>query len=227
MPARRRLIRTGEPAQQTLAVQTRNVAGLVTKRRTNTTGAMPFVESNWTYDTLGRVTSQVVQKGPGATQVVRQDLSYFGNDDPKTLTHYLGTTPKQFQFGYDLRHQLTSATAAAGYFTANYSYGLGGRFTRATEAQTIAPLPAGTEVKPRDVNYVYGGTDPEQVTALTNVGNGQTYASYTYDAAGNQIASFTHRRVSQRPSEVFMARQSRSRLAKRRHSSFSGSERVC
>ena len=148
---------------------------------------MTFVESNWTYDKLGRVTNQVVQKGPGPAQVVRQDLAYFGNDDPKTLTHNLGTVPKQFQYGYDLRHQLTSATAAAGYFTANYSYGLGGRFTRATEAQTITPLPAGTEVKPRDVNYVYGGTDPEQVTALTNVSNGQTYASYTYDAAGNQL----------------------------------------
>ncbi len=186
LPRQMRLIRTGEPQYD--AVQTRNVAGLVTKRRTDTnTGAMPFVESNWTYDQLGRVTSQVVQKGPGPTQVVRQDLSYFGNDDPKTLTHYLGATPKQFQFGYDLRHQLTSATAGAGYFTANYSYGLGGRFTRATEAQTIAPLPAGTEVKPRDVNYIYSGTDPEQVTALTNVGNGQTYASYTYDAAGNQL----------------------------------------
>jgi hypothetical protein len=84
LPARMRLIRTGEP-HQTLAVQTRNVAGLVTKRRTDTTGAMPFVESNWTYDALGRVASQVVQKGPGPTQIVRQDLTYFGNDDPKTL----------------------------------------------------------------------------------------------------------------------------------------------
>lgn len=186
LPSQIILSRTGMPNER-LAIQTRNVAGLVTKRRTNTTGAMNFVESNWTYDQLGRIASQVVQKGPGPTQVVRQDLTYFGNDDPKTLTHYLGTTPRQFQFGYDSRHQVTSATAAAGYFTANYSYGLGGRFTRATEAQTIAPLPAGTEVKQRDVNYVYGGADPEQVTALTNVGNGQTYASYTYDDAGNQI----------------------------------------
>ncbi|MGJ0492828.1 toxin TcdB middle/N-terminal domain-containing protein [Methylobacter sp.] len=176
------------PLVQDIAVQTRNVAGLVTKRRTNTTDAMPFVESNWTYDKLGRITSQTVQKGPGPTQVVRQDLNYFGNDDPKTLTHSLGTMPQQFQYGYDFRHQLTSVTTAtAGYFNAHYTYGPGGRFERVAEAQPLNPLPAGTEVKPRDVSYVYGGTDPEQVTALTNVSDGQTYARYTYDAAGNQI----------------------------------------
>jgi RHS repeat-associated protein len=223
LPAQMRLFRTGEP-HQTLAVQTRNVAGLVTKRRTNTTGAMPFVESNWTYDKLGRVASQVVQKGPGPTQVVRQDLTYFGNDNPKTLTHYLGTTPKQFQYGYDLRHQLTSvASTTAGYFTANYSYGVDGRFTRATEAQTIAPLPAGTEVKPRDVHYVYGGTDPEQATALTNVSNGQTYASYTYDAAGNQITR-TYPATNESWDYVYDGQDQLRRATRKRNGVVQGSE---
>jgi hypothetical protein len=56
MPSQLNLLRTGQP-QQAIAGQTRNVAGLVTKRRTDqavATGAMPFIERNWTYDKLGR-----------------------------------------------------------------------------------------------------------------------------------------------------------------------------
>src|SRR3954469_24962808 len=88
-----------------------------------------------------------------------------------------------------LNHALTSVAATPlDYFDSSYSYGAGGRFERATEAQTVNPLPVGSEVKSRDVRYVYGGADPEQVTALTNVVDAQTYANYSYDAAGNQIA---------------------------------------
>lgn len=177
---------------QTVALQTRNVAGLVTNRRTTITGAptspMTFVESNWTYDKLGRVSSQIVQKGPGPTLVAEQALTYFGNDDPKTLDQYLGASHKQFSYGYDYRHQLTSAveTTTSGYFSGTYAYGSAGRFTRATET---SPSPAaGSEVKPRDVNYEYAGTDPEQVTGLINAASGTAFASYTYDASGNQTA---------------------------------------
>jgi RHS repeat-associated protein len=173
-----------------IATLTRNVAGLVTKRRADTvTGSMDFIESNWTYDKLGRVSSQVVQKGPGApTQVVRQDLTYFDNDDPKTLTHTLGTDAKQFAFGYDLRHQLTSAneTTTAGYFTSSYLYGTAGRLARATLQQDSPP--PGSELRPRDVNYVYGDADPERVTALLDAGSNAPFSSYTYDAAGNRTS---------------------------------------
>lgn len=185
LPSQMVLKRSGE-ADQTLAVQTRNVAGLVTKRRTNTSGAMTFVESNWTYDKLGRVLSQAVQKSSAPTQIVRQNLSYTGHDNPKTLTHYLGADAKTFNFTFDKRHQLkTASSTTAGYFDATYDYGPGGRFIRATQAQTINPFPSGTEVKPRDVNYVYGDADPERLTALTNVSDGSTYAGYSYDAVGN------------------------------------------
>lgn len=186
LPQRIVLTRTGE-ANQSIAQQTRNVAALVTKRRTDVSTAMGYVESNWAYDVLGRVANQVVQKGPGTTQVVRQGLAYSGNDDPKTLDHYLGVTQRHLQYGYDLRHQLTSATETTtpGYFSATYNYGLAGRFTHALEAQT-SPAPPRSDVKPRDVNYQYAGTDPEEVTALTNVSNGQPFATYTYDATGNQ-----------------------------------------
>lgn len=186
LPQSMRVYRTGE-LTQTLAEQTRNVAGLVTKRRTNTTGAMTFVESNWTYDKMGRVVDQMVQKGPGSTQVARQSFSYLGNDAPKTLAHYLGVSSNLFNFGYDHRNQLTSVSSATpGYYDANYEYSESGRFKRASEAQTIHPLPPGTKVHARDVDYVYGDVDPERVTAIVNRSDATTYAGYSYDPAGNQ-----------------------------------------
>lgn len=104
----------------------------------------------------------------------------------KTLTHALVTNAKVLNFSYDSRHNLTSVgSTTAGYFDANYEYGPSGRFTHASEAQTISPLPSGSEVKPRDVNYIYGDADPERLTALTNVSDGTTYAGYTYDEGGN------------------------------------------
>lgn len=176
------------PISQAVAIQTRNVAGLVTQRRTNTTGAMTFVESNWTYDMLGRVTDQIVQQGPGPTQVARQTLTYFGNDDPKRLQQYLGATSRAFTYGYDLRHQLKGVTTnTSSYFGATYQYGLGGKLTRVNETRTISPTPAGSNLAVRNVKYVYGDADPDRVTALTNVSGGARYATYTYDAAGNQI----------------------------------------
>ena len=170
-------------------VQTRNVAGLITKRRTDVAGGpMTFVESNWTYDKLGRVVNQTVQKS-GPTQVARQALTYFGNDDVKTLQHFLGAASRTFTYAYDLRHQITGVTTnTASYFGATYQYGTAGRLTRATHTRTISPTPAGADPRlVRNVNYVYAGTDPEQVTALTNVSNGSNYATYTYDDAGNQL----------------------------------------
>jgi len=183
-----RLLRTGVPSL-TIGTQTRNVAGLVTKRHTTLTGEpISYVESNWTYDKLGRVGSQVVQTSAG--HVAEQDLAYFGNDDPKTLDHYLGSNHKQFSYGYDWRHQLTTATenTTTGYFSATYTFGTAGRFSHATETSS---LPTGSDVKPRDVSYTYAGTDPEEVTALVNTSgsnNGLPFASYAYDAAGNQIS---------------------------------------
>jgi RHS repeat-associated protein len=149
---------------------------------------MTFIESNWTYDKLGRVASQIVQQGPGPTQVARQDLAYFGNDDPSTLDDWLGATNhKQFHYTFDLRHQLlgVSESAQGGVFGATYTFGNAGRFRTALE--TAASLP-NSDVKPRSVSYVYGdANDRERVTALTNTIDGTTYASYSCDEAGNQI----------------------------------------
>jgi len=167
-------------------INTRNVAGLVT-RRYSQPGSDPitYVQSDWVYDELGRVKSQTIKKGSPLEQVARQELAYNGNDDPKTLDHWLGTSnQKHFTFGYDKRHQLTTVgeTALPNAFTAAYEYWESGRFK--TAAETAASLP-GSDVKPRDVTYQYAGVDPEQVTALMS--GPSTYASYTYDLAGNQI----------------------------------------
>src|SRR5262245_20771861 len=147
---------------------------------------MSFIESNWRYAKLGRVISQLVQKGPGPTQVVRQDLTYFGNDDPKSLDHWLGVSNhKRFEFSYDHRHQLigVTETAAGGTFTATYAYSPAGHFTDVMHA--AQPLP-GSNVKPRDIRYQYASEDPEQVTALVNA-DSSTFARYEYDKAGNQL----------------------------------------
>lgn len=140
------LARPGQSTQD-LAVQTRNVAGLVTKRRTDMTGSMPYVESNWTYDKLGRVTSQVVQKGPGAVQVVRQDLAYFGNDDPATMDHWLGTANrKQFHYTYDQRHQLKMVSdSLQSSFSSQYTFGSAGRFTSASIQRRVIRWSAVTQ----------------------------------------------------------------------------------
>ncbi|HUQ01613.1 MAG TPA: toxin TcdB middle/N-terminal domain-containing protein [Kofleriaceae bacterium] len=171
---------------QTVAEQTRNVAGLVMKRRTNVNTAMGYVESNWTYDQLGRVVDQTIQKGPSAMTVAKQTLTYYGSDDPKTLTDVnFGGSSKTFTYTYDYRHQLKGVTTnTSSYFAGTYAYGAAGRFQSANVSQT-GTLPPGTEVKTRNVNYVRGDADPDRVTALTNVSNGSRYATYSYDAAGN------------------------------------------
>ena len=185
MPTRIDLSRTGGTTQ-IMAQQTRNVAGLVTARKTTqlaATGAMPWVESNWQYDALGRVASQTVNKAAnvgGATeQVAKQTLTYNGNDDPSQLVHTLGAANiKTFSFTYDWRHQLLTATAAQNAmgvapfassggtaFSGVYAFGNAGRFTKATVGVGAGAM-TGSEVKPRSVDYCYGNADKEQVTAL-------------------------------------------------------------
>ncbi len=174
---------TGQP-DHVIAAQTRNVAGLVTKRRTDVTTTIGYIESNWLYDRLGRVRSQVVQRGPGSTQIVRQALEYFGNDNPRKMEHWLGTANrKQFEYTYDQRHQLKNVVeTAGGAFSATYDFDDAGRLTHAIEAALALP---GSDVKPRSVRYQYAGVDPDRISALMKA-DGTTFASYEYDAAGNR-----------------------------------------
>jgi len=155
-------------------------------------GAITYAESAWTYDKLGRVESQTVKKGASLDQVVKQQLHYFGNDDPATLDHWLGTTnQKHFVYTYDLRHQLTNVgeTILPNAFTATYAYGPnGGSWGRFSAANVnAASLPNG-DVKVRNLNYIYSGSDPEQLTTLKTTSGNKTWASYTYDLAGNQLS---------------------------------------
>ena len=240
MPKRIDLIRTGNTTQQ-MAVQTRNVAGLVTKRRTDqlaATGTMPWVESNWVYDSLGRPLSQTVQNGAGAStvQVAKQQLAYYGTGDVKQLIHTLGASnTKTFNFEFDARHQLTRVKAGTA-FDSTYTFGdpalaavtpgNSGRFTKVRIAANTA-LP-GSDVKPREVNYVYGtggaaGVDKEAVTTLTNVAGGATFASYEYDSAGNQT-SRTYTTGNERWDYVYDGEDNLRRVTKKVAGVVSGSE---
>ncbi len=180
LPLHTVLIRTGLP-NVTLGVQTRNVAGLVTRRLSDQAGmglAMTKIQSDWQYDTLGRITQQVVSRDAAATLVAHQKLTYWGADDPKQLKHKIGTTAERiFDYAYDPRHQLTSATTGAGgVFSGTYTFGAQGRFATANITATAL---AGGEVKNRNVTYEYNsGVDREAVSALKS--GGTNWATYTY-----------------------------------------------
>jgi len=169
----------------TVGNEIRNVAGLVTQQKSTLSGgAMTSIESDWSYDKLGRVTNQTVSSAPNARAIARENLAYAGNDDPLTMDQYLGANPTHFAYTYDYRHQLTGVTTPSN-FAGTYAYGAAGRFTHATES-IVTPAP-GSEVAPRNVDYQYAGSDPEEVTGLIDVTTTQPYATYTYDPAGNQL----------------------------------------
>jgi RHS repeat-associated protein len=203
------LLHVYPPPAETIAVRTRNVAGLVTLQHTAVGGNTDHIDSLWVYDKLGRVASQTVNEGPGTIKVAEQDLQYFGNDDPSQLDQYLGASNhKTFTYGFDLRHQLTNVneTTTSGYFSATYAYGNAGRFATAVEHSALPPnnsLPPNSELTPRNVTYNYpapttfappswtGATpapyDAEEVLSLSSNDSNFPFAvAYDYDAIGNQ-----------------------------------------
>lgn len=170
----------------TIATNTRNVAGLVTNQHSVQSGsAMTSLDDNWSYDKLGRVTSQAIQHAPGTVLDARQDLAYFGNDDPKSMDVYLGASNhKKFNYVYDARHQIYDVTESQlpNAFTGHYRYSPGGKFATVSEASAALP---GKELVDRDVTYAFAAAAPDQVTSLTT--SSGTFASYTYDETGNQL----------------------------------------
>ena len=186
-------------------VNTLNVAGSVTAQQPSGpyygqpgSGGWPAIATSITRDHLGRVSSELASVS--GTQVARQDLAYYGTDDPTTLDQYLGSNHKQFSFGFDYRHQLLSdvETTTTGYFSGGYDFTPAGRFQNANETTSAPP---NSDVKPRDVRYVYPPTNPsgwspgsvvreadaEQVWSLVNNSDSSIYASYDYDASGNLV----------------------------------------
>lgn len=201
---------------------TRNVAGVVTKRNSSPgNGVITYAESLWTYDHLGRVTSQIVNKGTPLSQVAQQNLAYFGNDNPRSMNHWLGTSnQKQFTFTYDLRHQLTNVGEVSNAFTAIYNYGLSGRFMTAQE--TSASLPNG-DVTPRNVTYVYSSSDPERVTALRKNPGSKNLATFVYDDGGNQL-NRTYPDTKESWDYVYDGKNQLRRATKKLNGSLQGSE---
>jgi len=177
---------------RSLAIQTRNVAGLVTQRTAPLTSTDPSwrsFTSAWTYDKLSRVASQsVVDTVVG--QQAKQLVDYWGQDDPSRLRHWAGSIPYDFSYQYDARHQLVTTTEAAGKYTAGFSFTAGGKLLTASVAQT-SPLPFGSTVVPRNVTYQYTSpVDPDAPSALA-VAASPNLRSYTYDTAGNMTTANT------------------------------------
>ncbi len=176
-----------------VASQVRNVAGLVTSRWAYPDQAsFSSLSSDWSYDVLTRVTSQTVthhQPFGSPTQLARQDLDYFGQDDPSRLQHWMGGSYYDLAFDYDDRHQLTAVNEDQQRFTASYSFTTAGKLASADVAGASTPAP-GEDVVAREATYVYppqpwSMTDPEAVTALRV--SGDNLREYAYDTVGNMV----------------------------------------
>ena len=92
---RRRRTGSGLPTV-TLGTQTRNVAGMVTRRLSDQAGmglAMTKIQSDWLYDELGRIKEQVISRDAASTLVAHQKLTYWGADDPKLPPGCAGGRP--------------------------------------------------------------------------------------------------------------------------------------
>ena len=112
-----------------VANQTRNVAGLVTQRAATIAGyaqGWKSFRSDFTYDALTRVASQTVTNASTTppTQLAKQQLDYFGTDDPARLRHWMGTAAYDFTYGYDPLHELTSVSEAGNKYSGTFAYGV-------------------------------------------------------------------------------------------------------
>lgn len=187
LPQTVRWVRAGIPGALTVANQTRNTAGLVTSRATGllVTGWREHT-STWTYDQLTRVTSQTITNNLNE-QLAKQELTYFGQDDPKRLKHWLGSSPYELNFVYDARHQLKEVKESGGRYDAYYDFTPAGKLSHVRIEVPGTPGP-GADAIPRDVDYEYASpSDPDAVSALTPVTGGTSFRSYTYDTAGNML----------------------------------------
>ncbi len=179
-----------KPEAATVAVQVRNVAGLVTRRETHLlTQGWAELSSDWVYDPLTRVVSQTVtaEHGPPLPQTVvlaKQQLDYFGQDDPSRLRHWLGSAYYDFAYELDRRHQLAGVAEDGGRMDAAYTFTTAGKLASAIVGGTPAP---GGELVPREVAYEYASpADPEAVSALRD-DQGGALRSYTYDTVGSMV----------------------------------------
>ena len=164
----------------------------------NTAGNVVHADSSWHgdprarhgfdvyFDRLGRVTQDTAwyatSGGASDTHVTSdQSFQYGATDELAELhTSLAGVSPRNAVFTYDDRHQLKSAGDDRGY-VGTFDYDEAGQFLEAhVSAYDEAP-----DAHRRDVEYIYGGTDPEAVTELRDTATDAARATYTYDQAGN------------------------------------------
>ncbi|WP_165949120.1 RHS repeat-associated core domain-containing protein [Kribbella turkmenica] len=174
-----------------LAKNTRNAAGVVTKREANTNNLSGFAKPvvHYGYDKFGRVTQ--VQEKLGATQRYKLIQSYWSNDHVKQ-THIVqgadGVAPAAVMgFQYDNRMQLTQASETGGVgYSGTFTYTTGGRLASANVMATAA-----ARVPTRNATHVYenaaDGGDPQRLMALRKPDQ-SNLATYAHDEAGNMTS---------------------------------------
>jgi RHS repeat-associated protein len=159
----------------------RTTTGLIDDRKDTIGGASHLVQ---TYDMRGRVTRFMVESRGGLFMVNRADQTYTWsqNSDLRSMTTSLAAgTTRTFNFGYDARHQLTTATGPFSY-NATFGYRPGGKLDAVAVSATGVP-----SITKRNVVYDYEADDPDAVSALLDATSGQPWASYQYDESGNAI----------------------------------------
>lgn len=116
--------------------------------------------------------------------VARHAFNYYPTGDVWTLENELGSEENAFEFLYDDRHQLISATDSESGYQAAFQYTAAGRLHKAT----IDPPPSAPLAHARDVEYDYSGaSDSEAVDLLKNNTGGGNFAELSYDEAGNLV----------------------------------------
>ncbi|MCL4228003.1 MAG: hypothetical protein KJZ91_26355 [Myxococcales bacterium] len=127
------------------------------------------------------------EHGPPLPQTVvlaKQQLDYFGQDDPSRLRHWLGSAYYDFAYEFDRRHQLAGVAEDGGRMDAAYTFTTAGKLASADVLGTPAP---GGELVARKVTYEYASpADPEAVSALRD-DQGGALRSYTYDTVGSMV----------------------------------------
>jgi RHS repeat-associated protein len=187
LPYEMTMLPAGQSTWQMVARMHRNRAGLVQYREKPTITGSPTQYAqwaSWVYDPLGRITDVKVNKlMPSGTQLARQAFTYWGLDDPRTLSHQVsGLTTRNFTYTYDSRHQLVSTSTSPQSFGSSYAFTTAGRLDRASAWQLGTY--AGADLVQRNVQYEYLHSDPEMVSGLRNVSGGALHTSNEYDPAG-------------------------------------------
>jgi RHS repeat-associated protein len=167
---------------------TRTSLGLVSTREQLDSNGLASTQELFSYDDLGRIINQrVTSRAAGETNLstrAEQTIAYTGTGDVDSIqttlnNNHLPATYYDWSFGYDNRHQLTSAVGPLGY-QGVFGYTNDGRISYAN----VSADPAAVRVPNREVQYEYQTGDPEAPKVLRSA-DGSSWMNIAYDLSGN------------------------------------------